>query len=288
MARGNPAETRSNPLRVVFGNVKRSLTIQAPPGPVVEAVRSMYANVQIPASGRDAPPDLTVSETAGGFELRSHADAAVQRFGTAAELVGALEFGVAHFLLGALGAHTHLHAAGAAAPGHEGRPAVLALGPSGSGKSSLALAWSRRGLPLLGDDVVLVDERGRLSAFPRPVRVDVARLHAVGARVAEPPLLDARSGKARFDPGEKGGWAEPGARAAVVARIAWSEGSSLRVEPLSGAEGLRLLIGSVLDTGTSPLDSFPRFADLLEGVRVVDVRFGDAAEAAEALAELLP
>lgn len=35
-------ETRSHPLRVVFGNAKASLTVEGPPGPVGEAGRGTF------------------------------------------------------------------------------------------------------------------------------------------------------------------------------------------------------------------------------------------------------
>ncbi len=47
--------------------------------------------------------------------------------------------------------------------------AVLIEGPSGSGKSSLALALIDRGAVLIGDDGVQLEARGpRLHAFPPP------------------------------------------------------------------------------------------------------------------------
>jgi serine kinase of HPr protein (carbohydrate metabolism regulator) len=50
-----------------------------------------------------------------------------------------------------------------------GSRAVLIEGPSGSGKSSLALALIDRGAVLIGDDGVRLEARGdRLHAFPPP------------------------------------------------------------------------------------------------------------------------
>ena len=50
-----------------------------------------------------------------------------------------------------------------------GARAVLIEGPSGSGKSSLALALIDRGAALIGDDGVLIEVRGdRLHTFPPP------------------------------------------------------------------------------------------------------------------------
>ena len=54
-----------------------------------------------------------------------------------------------------------------------GDTAILLSGPSGSGKSSLALAASRRGLPLLSDDMVFVQLSPslRIWGFPRPIHL---------------------------------------------------------------------------------------------------------------------
>lgn len=50
-----------------------------------------------------------------------------------------------------------------------GTRAMLIEGPSGSGKSSLALALIDRGAVLIGDDGVRIEPRGtRLHAFPPP------------------------------------------------------------------------------------------------------------------------
>jgi len=50
-----------------------------------------------------------------------------------------------------------------------GSRALMILGPPGTGKSSLALALIDRGAVLIGDDSVLLEERGgRLFARPHP------------------------------------------------------------------------------------------------------------------------
>jgi serine kinase of HPr protein (carbohydrate metabolism regulator) len=77
---------------------------------------------------------------------------------------------------------------------------VLIEGPSGSGKSSLALALIDRGATLVGDDGVLLERRGdRLWALPPPAieglieirNVGLAKLAAVPAPVALVLRLDA-------------------------------------------------------------------------------------------------
>lgn len=79
-----------------------------------------------------------------------------------------------------------LHASAVAAHGR----AALFLGPSGSGKSALALECLARGARLVGDDRVCVLRRGaRLIALPPPKLSGVVEARGVGllhAPVAAP------------------------------------------------------------------------------------------------------
>lgn len=72
------------------------------------------------------------------------------------------------FLLARSG-RTPIHGAGLVA----GDRALIASGPSGYGKSSLAFAWARRGLPVLSDDIVYVqvDRRLRIWGHPGPLHL---------------------------------------------------------------------------------------------------------------------
>jgi serine kinase of HPr protein (carbohydrate metabolism regulator) len=61
------------------------------------------------------------------------------------------------------------------------RRALLIEGPSGSGKSSLALALIDRGATLVGDDGVLLERReGRLWALPPPAIAGLLEVRNVG------------------------------------------------------------------------------------------------------------
>jgi serine kinase of HPr protein (carbohydrate metabolism regulator) len=74
-----------------------------------------------------------------------------------------------------------------------GGRAVLILGPSGSGKSSLALALIDRGAVLVGDDgVILAARAGLLFASPPPHTAGLLEVRNVGliahASAAEVPV----------------------------------------------------------------------------------------------------
>jgi hypothetical protein len=176
-----------------------------------------------------------------------------------------------------------LHASGwASAAG-----AVLVLGPSGAGKSSLATHASHSGFAAFGDDLVLIGEDGMAAPFKRLFKSDPALLTRLGSDPAGTVFWNPASEEAWFDPAEAGGWAEP-APVGAVALVRFVAGESLAIEERSAADGLSLLVHSCFETGVREAEAFSRLAGLVEGASVLDVRFGDGAEAVRALSEVAP
>jgi hypothetical protein len=205
----------------------------------------------------------------------------VERFAQWDEALEAIEFLVTSRLLALHPDRAQLHAAGAVPRGR----AVLAIGQSGAGKSSIALHWSLAGMPVLGDDVVLLDHEDRAVAFPRLFTVHRARLADAGATPDATLQWGPADDEVRYDPRTGGGWAEP-AEIGVVAMLSRVAGAPLAVDSVPATEVLNLLVGSLHPTGLGPEPCFERLARIARRARGVRVGFGEARQAAEALAAL--
>jgi hypothetical protein len=227
------------------------------------------------------PPTITVAAAAGGYSI--------VRTGTAPVLctsrtdaLAVLEHALTDALLHACRGVTQLHAAGAVVGGK----AVIALGGSGAGKSSLALAWTMSGYRSLGDDVVLLDGTGTARPFPRHFKLDPDVLRSCGVDPETTPFWDSATQEAWFTPAEASGWAEP-APIGLVALCRRSAGARQSIERLSALDGVNALLHSVMQTGLDAASSFQPIVDALERAEVVEVRFGSSAKAASAIAECI-
>lgn len=234
-----------------------------------------------PAYVRDgastASPHIIVRRTGPGYRVETDRRAPVTCH-TKIEVMATCEFALGEALLASCPDYVHLHAAGAVVPSG----AVLALGRAGAGKSSLALAWSRRGHAALGDDVVLLDAQGRAHAFCRFFKVSPALLEESGVDPTATPFWVPESVDAWYDPADGAGWADPAPVAAIVL-ARFQRGAPLRIRSASSAEGLNALVHSVLPLGRDRHTAFDVLARLVERAPVCEVTFGDAAAAAAVL-----
>lgn len=235
---------------------------------------------RVPERLRSAAADAWIEiRVADGLWYVGAAGGAGTECGSRAEAADAAEYCVTLLLLEAFRAHLHLHAAGCATP----TGAVLALGPSGAGKSSLALHWSVTGRAVYGDDIVLLDDDAQIRPFKRLFRVHPDRIRRYGdavRRVGEPD-----PDEEWFDPASAGGWAEP-SEVRLLALARYVPGAPHGITQVPPTEALAALLAAVMPTGRSPTDGFDTLVGVAAHARMVQVTFGDATDAADALVEL--
>ena len=253
-------------------------TVDAPP-PVAGALGDLFPAARV-RPHTDGAADVRV--TAHGPAWVVHPGPA-EPCPSVPDAVSAAELAITRHLLASDLVHCHLHAAGAVT--HSGH-AVLAVGPSGSGKSTVAYAWHRLGRPLLGDDVVALDPAGHAHAFPRPLKVDAARLRDAGADPADTTAWDGQTDDVWVDPTDGAGWAPGPVAVTLVAELRFEAGAPLRLDPVQGGERLRVLLNSVHQTGASREASVDRLITVAEAGPMVRVTHGNGQEAAAALLDL--
>jgi hypothetical protein len=229
-------------------------------------------------------PRLTIRESTEGFTLEgdgTHGDDPSMTTTDREELLAAVEGALARMLLRQSPGAVQLHAAGAVVP--EG--AVLALGPAGAGKSSVALAWSAAGIPLLGDDILFLDAAGRAGGFRRLVKAEAERLLEHGYAPERTPHWSPRVTECWFDPRVAGGWSTGFRRVRTLAFLERG-GAGESVLELERPEALALLLDHVTG-GDAPADvALDILLSLLDGALPVRLSFDSSARAAGLLLEL--
>jgi hypothetical protein len=270
--------------RVCYDAFDAHVVVVASDEELGEIVRRLFPAYEI---GADASPHLptaamVLSRLGTTFELETSIHAAPFSFDTLDEVVGGVEFALMETFLSLGSRFVQLHASGIV----DGDQAIIALGGSGRGKSSLALTWCLGGKPVLGDDVVLIDEDGLCHPFKRQFKVDPVILRKSGFDPRDTPFWKYGAEEAWFDPGAEG-WAVP-TPASLVALLQFEPDCDLVVREVARPDGLNALLHSRFKTGCPEQTSFHRLAQLVERVRVLDVRFSSAADAARALADYVP
>jgi hypothetical protein len=252
-----------------------AVAARMPAGPLAGRVRTVLGGLTHPTPHPKAVPVIVTrvlsAWSVAGPRVGAHACASED------DLVSLIEWVVVEELRASLAHLTQLHAAAA----RMGTHAVVAVGPSGAGKSSLALAWSRMGLPIYGDDVVLVDQVGRLHAFPRLGKVETSLARAHGVDPADTVEWATGAEEIWVDPARQGGWAEP-TEATLVVRTQWQPGERFVITPLSPTAMLAELHHHVLSPTAAAWDAL---SHLVAAAETCTLTFSDARAAAAALAE---
>ncbi len=200
---------------------------------------------------------------------------------SASDAIATYEFAVTNNLLRDCD-HVQIHSSGSVLNDR----AVLALGASGAGKSSLALAWLAAGYPTLGDDVVHLAADGRAHPFKRLFKVSPEMLQLVGVDPARTPFWNAACEEAWYDPDDTAGWADT-AQVALVALCHRQAGACLSVRPVDRTAGLNALMHSLMETGRRAENSLDVLVEVVKHACVVEVTFESALTAAAAITEYL-
>lgn len=248
--------------------------------PVVEA---LFRPLLVPADSPRAP-DLVLERGGAGFRIMGVAGAeGPVRFRSLSRALSVLEYQAILRLLDRWRHHALLHAGGV----HPGRGAVLVVGPSGSGKSSLVLAASVAGVPVLSDDCVMVGRESRVRGLPRLLKVHRRQLRLHGLSEADTVAPDPRVPEVWWDPARTGGWATGWGEVCLVARIAREPGRRTPLaRPLTRGEGTRVLMDNLLAGGRGEGESLDRLLGVARGADFVDLRFASAERGMEALLAL--
>jgi hypothetical protein len=263
---------------VAFEVLGRAFGVATPSPAIAQEVARVFPAATRPLAGADEVWTLREEREAWIIEPPA---LPVERFATLSHALDAIEFLVASRLLVLHAPVPQLHAAGAV-PRDQ---AVLAIGESGAGKSSVALHWSRSGIPVLGDDAVFLAERARAIAFPRLFSVDRARLASAGTTPDPALQWGTPDDEVRYDPASGGGWAPP-APIGLIAFLERRPQGPPVAERLPKSRALSLLAGALLPTGCGPDRCFDLLVGVAERARAVQLTFSDSGEAARELAAL--
>jgi hypothetical protein len=250
---------------------------------LVQEVAGLFEPFQVSGSdpGGDTAPIRVTGAGDEGFRL--HTSGGVQDLHSRPDLLSALEFLLLERLLAPTRDEAHLHASGAVSPHGTG---VLCLGPSGSGKSTLALELAHRGLALLGDDLVMVENGCTVRGFPRLLKIHRERLAERDLSPGETLAHDPGEPEVWWAPGRQAGWALDPVTVGIVSVVRFRPGARLEVRHLGPAEILRNLLDNTLDSGLPPARALDRYAALAEDAPGVELTFGDARVAVDTLLRL--
>jgi hypothetical protein len=170
------------------------------------------------------------------------------------------------------------HASAAMRPGGG---AVLLLGPSGAGKTTLAAALTQRGWIYAGDEALGLDERATaLIANPKPFKLDAGSCRAL--QVDAP----AAGIETVLAPAVFGAHAAAGllTQPAAVIAVEYRAGAPVAIEPQSRPATAELLAGQCFNFtawGSRALDTVVQLARNVPGYRL---QFGELAGAVDAIA----
>ncbi len=268
--------------RLFYAAGRNIITAEICEPALLESARCLFPHYEVsaPRGERRVSPSVSLRSSSEGYIVTAPDEPfAVCR--SEMEALAVFEFALTRAFLTSFCDYVHLHASGAVIDGR----AMLALGKSGAGKSSLAAAWLSQGFPTLGDDIVFLDSAARAVPFKRLLKISHVALQGLGVDPAATVLWDPEWADVWYAPDANPGWAEA-APVAALAFLRYDPDACLRLIPMSPAEALNATIHSKMDSGRGVGDGFDTLLRVAEGARAYWVEYASAAEAAAAICAL--
>lgn len=264
------------PERRAFASATGPVTVAVTVPEALRVLGAVFPDDRVAAAG--GTPSITLDAHRDGYLLRT--PLGEREIPGLHESLVALELALAEELVRRSGL-PGLHAGGAVIAGG----AVLFPGDGGRGKSSLTAALARTGVPVLGDDVVLLDVQGCAHPFRRLLKVEEPARSLLDLPEAPEPLRSIWPDSAFYRPTQLGSrWADP-APVREIVRPSRVDGATTELAPVRAAALLpELLTGVVLSDRIAP-GAFDAVASALGEARCWDLRYGTTAEGASALLE---
>ena len=145
--------------------------------------------------------------------------------------------------------------------------AILIPGPSFSGKTTLVAALVRAGAAYYSDEYAVLDERGLVHPYPKPLSIRDGGLHGTDHEVAS------LGGKAGTDP----------LRVAVIAVTSYRPGARWEPERQSPGTGAMALLANTVPARDRPAQALAAVRQAAASAVVLEGERGGAAEAAAGL-----
>ncbi len=258
-----------------------TIAVRTPSQKIAKTVERFLPEYVVSPDEHEPNEIYSVWEEHGGWRVRLDGTDVVDSKDCLSDVMNAIEQLAITRLLAVTPKVAQVHAAGTVL--REG--AVLVLGASGAGKTSIALNWSAAGHPVLGDDVVLLDEEGTASPFKRLFMAPADRLATTRATGCKELEWLSTESETWYDPRSGGGWAEP-APVRTVALVQYTPNTILDVSDLDKAQALSTLLASLHPGGLDSDLAIDRCIKVVGQAQAVNVKFSDSARAADLLASL--
>ncbi len=266
--------------RVAFSLRRDHTVLVAVPEDLEAALLCLFPDDQVAVP--DLEPDLVLRPEGPRLQLHDQTGPLADPVDGQGEGLGQVELMLAEFLISGDPDRRVLHAGGANVDGR----AILLSGHGGSGKSTVTAAMAMLGLPVFGDDVVLVEpETGVVSPVRRLLKVMEGPRATLGIPRQGTPLDELWPEAIYLRPSDLGStWAEPAA-VRLVAFPTWSGDPSgeAALSHLGGGAVMQKLLFQLLLIERHGIAEVELIAQLLDEAITVEMTWGDGRLAAQAL-----